>query len=466
MSSEMDIVNTKNNGLNVESRRESIDSGVGVSPSPSPSPASVDSVRSARRNKKKKRQFSTMSASSFSDLYSLKNDILGQGSYGRVESCVNVYTQMEYAVKIINKDSWAFNRQKMLKEIELYYLCQGANDSIIQLIDYFEETDKFYLIFEKAKGGHLLDQINKRAKFSEVEGATIIAKLATALKYLHSRGIAHRDLKPENILCMEDAEDAVASSIRLCDFDLCSKVQPNVSTPRLASPVGSPEYLAPEVVEVFLNEDNILYDLLDDEDLSYDKRCDLWSLGVICYTLLCGWLPFRGCCGEDCGWEDRNEECEICQQDLYDTIKNGYFQFPEHVSPLAKDLICKLLRTDPDSRLEAADVLHHPWIVKHATGNGSNDAEVIPSFEVTSEASFEVEAAFTAPASPNSLRKALSISLLFPLASKPTHITEQIQQPGVKASAKFRRQSSVVSSFYQPREDMLCRCELWYEILI
>ena len=218
MSSEMDIVNTKNNGLNVESRRESIDSGVGVSPSPSPSPASVDSVRS-RRNKKKKRQFSTMSASSFSDLYSLKNDILGQGSYGRVESCVNVYTQMEYAVKIINKDSWAFNRQKMLKEIELYYLCQGANDSIIQLIDYFEETDKFYLIFEKAKGGHLLDQINKRAKFSEADGATIIAKLATALKYLHSRGIAHRDLKPENILMTDEGV------VKICDFGYFSDLQ-------------------------------------------------------------------------------------------------------------------------------------------------------------------------------------------------------------------------------------------------
>jgi len=457
MSSEMDIINTKINGLNVE-RWESIDSGVGVSPSPSPSPASAGGesppggIRS-RRNKKKKRQFSTMSASSFSDLYSLKNDILGQGSFGIVESCVNVYTEVEYAVKIINKDSWAFNRQKMLKEIELYYLCQGANDSIIQLVDYFEETDKFYLIFEKAKGGHLLNQINKRTKFSEVEAATIIAKLASALKYLHSRGIAHRDLKPENILCME--EENVASNIRLCDFDLCSKVQPTISTPRLASPVGSPEYLAPEVVEVFVNEDNILYDLLD-EDLSYDKRCDLWSLGVIGYTLLCGWLPFRGCCGEDCGWEDRNEECEICQQDLYDHIKSGYFQFPDHVSPLAKDLICKLLQTDPSDRLEAADVLYHTWILKHTSADDSNSV-----FEARIP---EVPSVETTPASPNSLRKALSISLMFPLTTSKqstTHSDQILQQPGVKASAKFRRQSSVVTSFCQPpREDMLCRCEL------
>jgi len=454
MSSKMDIVNTKND-LNVAERRESIDSGVGLSLSPSPSPTSINGESTGartRRNKKKKKAFSTMSASSFSDLYSLKNDTLGEGSYGRVETCVNVYTQMEYAVKIINKDSWTFNRQKMLKEIELYYLCQGANDSIIQLVDYFEETDKFYLIFEKAKGGHLLNQINKRAKFNDVEAAAIIAKLASALKYLHSRGIAHRDLKPENILCMEDAEDAVDLNIRLCDFDLCSKVQPTVSTPRLSSPAGSPEYLAPEVVEVFIHEDDIMYDLLD-EDLSYDKRCDLWSLGVIAYTLLCGRLPFNGCCGADCGWEDRNEECEECQQDLYDNIKSGYFHIPEHVSPLAKDLINQLLQTDPDHRLEASNVLDHPWIVKHTTDSVTNTDEVI---EVIAEEVSETETD-SAPTSPHSLRKAFtsrSISLMFPLASKP-------EQPGVKTSAKFRRQSSVVTSFCQtPREDMLCRCEL------
>lgn len=436
MSSEMGIIiKSSDLGGHDHHRRESVDSGVG---SVSPSPLSCENQPSIarQRKKKKKRLFSTLSASTFHDLYTLKNDILGQGSYGRVETCVNDYTKMEYAVKIVNKDSWAFNRQKMLKEIELYYLCQG-NDSIIQLIDYFEEPDKFYLVFEKARGGHLLNQINQKQKFSEKATAKIMSKLASALKFLHSKGIAHRDLKPENILCMtaDDSNDdeEVAAAIRLCDFDLCSKVQPSVSTPRLSSPVGSPEYLAPEVVEVFLNEDNILYDLLD-EDLTYDKSCDLWSLGVICYTLLCGLLPFRGFCGQDCGWEDRNEECVDCQQDLFEAIKRGKFEFPDHVSYLAKDLIIKLLQIDPDLRMDASDVLEHPWITKLL--DDDNEEEL------------ETEIAFR-PVSPNALRRAWSFSQF-----------SWMNQKNVDPGAKFRRQSSVVTSFCQPPEDLLCRCEL------
>lgn len=228
----MDII-TATDKIPIHSKlahRESVDSGVNMSLSPPSSMVIESSIPSNPirrvRNKKKKRLASTLSAASFNDLYTLKNEELGCGSYGRVETCVNVYTGVEYAVKIIHKDSWAFQRQKMLKEIELYYLCQGQ-DSIIQLIEYFEEEDRFYLIFEKAQGGHLLKQINNKIRFSEKHAATIISKLAKALKYLHSKGIAHRDLKPENVLCMEDGEDCkVASSIRLCDFDLCSNIHP------------------------------------------------------------------------------------------------------------------------------------------------------------------------------------------------------------------------------------------------
>jgi len=442
MSSEMDIIyNSEVSGSRLS--RESVDSGC-ISLSP-PSPAN-DQPR--RRNKKKKRLASTLSSSSFNDLYSLKKDgFLGQGSYGIVETCVNIYTKMEYAVKIINKDNWAFNRQKMLKEIELYYLCQGQ-ESIIQLMDYFEEDDKFYLIFEKAKGGHLLNQIQQRIKFSEKDAATILAKLANALKYLHSRGIAHRDLKPENILCMSEKD--VASSIRLCDFDLCSKVQPSVSTPRLQSPVGSPEYLAPEVVEVFIEDD--IYDLLDeDEDLTYDKRCDLWSLGVIAYTLLSGCLPFRGHCGEDCGWDDRDAECFNCQEDLFNAIRRSQIVFPDehwsHISLGAKDLISKLLRTDPNQRIEAAEVLNHPWILKQTE----------PESEEDKEASDEVMN------SPNILRRAMSSSFFENyLSAGDTSLNSAAQHhPGdVKASAKLRRQSSVVT-FCQPHDYYnYVRCEL------
>lgn len=396
----------------INSRRESYDSGLSVSPLTQHTPPQFDiefetsdskyedckndrkldnrdntpsndtsnndtTPPPARRRKKKKRLCSSLSVTQFCDVYRLTGETLGEGSYGKVEECENIVTKAKFAVKIISKSNVTFSRAKMLKEIELYFLCQGVPE-IIQLIEYFEESEYFYLVFEKAKGGPLLTQIQRRVHFTEREAASIIRDLAAALAHLHSRGIAHRDVKPENVLCYNDGENGKDDflPVKLCDFDLCSSVYESITTPKLQSPVGSVEYMAPEVVEAFsvdldffgleLQPDNL--DDEDDVDLTYDKRCDLWSLGIIAYILLCGYLPFSGRCGKDCGWEDRGEECFECQHQLFQSIKSGSLIFPEKhwstVSKEAKDLITKLLVRDASQRLDATSILNHPWIIK------------------------------------------------------------------------------------------------------
>merc|ERR1711936_182966 len=322
-------------------------------------------VMKARRKKKKKR--SPMVGNTFSDLYKLTGQSLGEGSYGKVETCVNVFTGIEYAVKIIEKVPGLFSRSKILKEIEIYHLCRGEHN-IIQLIEYFEEPNCFYLVFEKMLGGPLLDHIQRRVCFTEAEASRIVKDLAGALKHLHKQGIAHRDLKPDNVLCMNSNSPG---PVKLCDFDLCS-APVNIDTtvtPTLLSPVGSLEYMAPEVVDTFLIDD---YDDDDDESICYNKKCDLWSLGVIMYILLCGYAPFSGNCGLDCGW-DRGESCTDCQELLFSSIREGHLVFPDQhwstISSQAKDLILRLLVEDSEARLDANQVVEHPWILHGGNSN-------------------------------------------------------------------------------------------------
>merc|ERR1711887_46662 len=311
------------------------------------------------KRKKKKRPQKGLVAANFEDLYKLTGETLGEGSSGRVETCKNVFTGIEYAVKIIEKVPGSFTRSKLLKEIEVYHLCKGQNN-IIQLIEYFEEPRYFYLIFEKINGGSLLKHIQQRINFKEAEVSKIIKDLAEAIKHLHQQGIAHRDIKLDNVLCVNTNSPC---PVKLCDFDLCSEIRNDVSTPQLLTPVGSLEYMAPEVVDAFIIDD---YDDEDDAYISYNKKCDLWSLGIIMYVLLCGYAPFSGNCGLDCGWE-RGESCPECQEMLFASIKDGEVVFPaqhwDKVSLQAKDLILHLLVRDSSTRLDADQVLDHPWIV-------------------------------------------------------------------------------------------------------
>merc|ERR1739844_253956 len=298
----------------------------------------VDKTPTIKR-RKKKRPVKGLTSATFTDLYKLTGEPLGEGSYGRVETCKNVFTGIEYAVKIIEKIPGSYSRSKLLKEIEIYHLCKGQNN-IIQLIEYFEEPKHFYLIFEKINGGSLLNHIQQRINFKEAEVSKIIKDLAEAIKHLHQQGIAHRDIKLDDVLCVNANSPC---PVKLCDFDLCSEIRNDVSTPQLLTPVGSLEYMAPEVVDAFIIDD---YDDDDEDYIGYNKKCDLWSLGIIMYVLLCGYAPFSGNCGNDCGWE-RGDSCTECQEMLFSSIKDGDVIFPEkhwkNISAQAKNLIKQLL---------------------------------------------------------------------------------------------------------------------------
>jgi len=320
-------------------------------------------VNTEKKRKKKKKPMSLFLRKTFLDSYKLCGDVLGEGSYGLVQSCKSVQTGKEFAVKIIEKRPGTFLRSKLLKEIEIYHMCRGQKN-IIQLIEYFEEDDKFYLVFEKLHGGPLLEHIQRRRNLTEAEASEIVRNLAEALSFLHSRGIAHRDLKPDNVLCVSQTE---TQNVKLCDFDLCSYPVNQLTTPSLSTPVGSLEYMAPEVVNTFIDDDYDDYNEdHDDESLRYNKKCDIWSLGVIAYILLCGYAPFQGNCGYNCGW-DRGESCHSCQDLLFTNIRECTLEFHEEhwhgISHQARDLIKRLLVKDSVARLTAEEILSHPWIV-------------------------------------------------------------------------------------------------------
>jgi len=320
--------------------------------------AQREAAKKVRRKKKRTASSTSLASNTFQELYRLTGEMLGQGAYASVQTCVNIYTDMEYAVKIIDKTIKTHSRSRVFKEIDMFHHCQGHHN-ITNLIEYFEESDKFFLVFEKVTGGQLLDRIASRKYFTEVETVDIIRDIAAALEFLHSKGIAHRDLKPENILCVYN--DSL-TPVKLCDFDLGSGIKfhsggGSNTTPLLHTPVGSAEFMAPEIVEAFIED--------TDEDFQYDKRCDLWSLGITMYILLCGYPPFSGCCGENCGWAEGGD-CQWCQLNLFHNIQKGKFQFPKkdwaRISNNAKDLISKLLVKTAKDRLSARDVLLHPFL--------------------------------------------------------------------------------------------------------
>ncbi|EAX06903.1 MAP kinase interacting serine/threonine kinase 1, isoform CRA_c [Homo sapiens] len=160
-----------------------------------------------RRRKKKRRGRATDSLpGKFEDMYKLTSELLGEGAYAKVQGAVSLQNGKEYAVKIIEKQA-GHSRSRVFREVETLYQCQG-NKNILELIEFFEDDTRFYLVFEKLQGGSILAHIQKQKHFNEREASRVVRDVAAALDFLHTKGIAHRDLKPENILCESPEKQA------------------------------------------------------------------------------------------------------------------------------------------------------------------------------------------------------------------------------------------------------------------
>lgn len=160
-------------------------------------------------------------------------------------------------------------RVKLLNEIEI--LKQLDHPNILKLFEFFQDQKRFFLVTEFCNGGELFDKIAEEQYFSETDAAKIIKQILSAVNYCHQRSIVHRDLKPENILLNRDLNDP---KITIIDFGTSGVFDPDQ---KMQQKYGTPYYIAPEVL-----------------GNSYDEKCDLWSIGVILYILLCGYPPFNG----------------------------------------------------------------------------------------------------------------------------------------------------------------------------
>uniref|UniRef100_A0A0A9XG60 Aurora kinase n=1 Tax=Lygus hesperus TaxID=30085 RepID=A0A0A9XG60_LYGHE len=250
---------------------------------------------------------------------------LGKGKFGCVYLAREKKTQFVIALKVIfkNQVQEAKLEHQLRREIEIQAHLRHPN--ILKLYGYFHDASRVYLILEYAKMGELYKLLQSQTdkKLPEPRVAQIMKQLVDALIYCHAKGVIHRDIKPENI--MMDS----SGKVKIADFGW-SVHAPNSRRDTIC---GTLDYLPPEMI---LNE-------------KHDFFVDNWSLGVLCYELLCGKPPF----------ETKTYE------ETYYNITHAVYSFPPHVSDMACNLIRKMLVIKPQQRLTLTEVLKHPWIEMH-----------------------------------------------------------------------------------------------------
>ncbi|XP_033483993.1 MAP kinase-activated protein kinase 2-like isoform X2 [Epinephelus lanceolatus] len=265
------------------------------------------------------------------DDYSVTSQVLGMGINGRVLEVFHKESGEKYALKMLQ------DCPEARREVELHWRVSPC-PHIVPIIDVYENLYHgrtcLLILMECMDGGELFSHIQDRGNhaFTEREASDIMRSIGEAIYFLHSINIAHRDIKPENLLYTSKRSDAL---LKLTDFGFAKEI---TTLNSLATPCFTPYYVAPEV--------------LGPE--KYDRSCDMWSLGVIMYILLCGYPPFFSHHGLAISPGMKRRIC------------NGQYEFPNpewcDVSEEAKQLICHLLKTEPTQRMSITEFINHPWI--------------------------------------------------------------------------------------------------------
>eukprot|EP00826_Nyctotherus_ovalis_P065758 TRINITY_DN9674_c0_g3_i1.p1 TRINITY_DN9674_c0_g3~~TRINITY_DN9674_c0_g3_i1.p1 ORF type:complete len:702 (+),score=282.09 TRINITY_DN9674_c0_g3_i1:200-2305(+) len=273
------------------------------------------------------------------DFESLNNSSLGVGGFGRVYKVKHKANKHIYAIKVIGKQKVIENDLVEQMKLEIKIMYQLNHPNIIKLYNHFEDNESFYLVMELAPKGQLYTKLKLLGRLDERQAAQYIREVTSAVMYLHSQNppVIHRDIKPENILLDEN------ESAKLCDFgwsNFYSKEKKRTTY------CGTPEYLAPEMIR----------------QTGHNESLDYWNIGVLCFELLTGKAPFEG----------------ETQKELLDNIVKVKVNYPKDFPKLAKDLIGRLLKSDPKERMAGEELMNHPWFKanppykKSTAGNGTS----------------------------------------------------------------------------------------------
>ncbi|XP_064302366.1 serine/threonine-protein kinase MARK1 isoform X9 [Phalacrocorax carbo] len=280
---------------------------------------------------------------------------IGKGNFAKVKLARHVLTGREVAVKIIDKTQLnPTSLQKLFREVRIMKILNHPN--IVKLFEVIETEKTLYLVMEYASGGEVFDYLVAHGRMKEKEARAKFRQIVSAVQYCHQKCIVHRDLKAENLLLDADM------NIKIADFGFSNEF--TVGN-KLDTFCGSPPYAAPELFQ----------------GKKYDgPEVDVWSLGVILYTLVSGSLPFDG----------QN------LKELRERVLRGKYRIPFYMSTDCENLLKKLLVLNPIKRGSLEQIMKDRWMnVGHEEEELKPYTEPEPDFNDTKRIDIMVTMGFS-----------------------------------------------------------------------